>query len=132
MKKTFVRLSAIAAFGLIMASCNNEEANNKLIEADNTAVQALVDSKTAALDAEVAAECDAKVAAAAQAVVDSLANAKPVKGAAKPKAKPAANQLLLRLQLLHLLLKNPKGSKDQLIKAHLLEEVVSKVLATKQ
>jgi hypothetical protein len=90
MKKTFLRFSAIATIGLVMASCNNEEANNKAIEADNVAVQTLVDEKSTALDAEVVAACDAKVLAAAQVVVDSIANAKPVKTAAKPKAKPAA------------------------------------------
>jgi hypothetical protein len=90
MKKTLLRISAIATIGLVMASCNNEEANNKAIEADNAAVQTLVDEKTTALDAEVAAACDAKVLSAAQVVVDSIANAKPVKAAAKPKAKPAA------------------------------------------
>lgn len=90
MKKTFLRFSAIATIGLVMASCNNEEANNKAIEADNVAVQTLVDEKSTALDAEVVAACDAKVLAAAQVVVDSIANAKPVKTNAKPKAKPTA------------------------------------------
>jgi hypothetical protein len=90
MKKTLLRISAITTIGLVMASCNNEEANNKAIEADNAAVQTLVDEKTTALDAEVAAAYDAKVLSAAQVVVDSIANAKPVKAAAKPKAKPAA------------------------------------------
>ena len=90
MKKTLLRISAITTIGLVMASCNNEEANNKAIEADNAAVQTLVDEKTTALDAEVAAACDAKVLSAAQVVVDSIANAKPVKAAAKPKAKPVA------------------------------------------
>ena len=77
MKKAIIKLSALATIGLVMASCSNEEANKKAAEADNAAIQTLVDSKTAAIDAEVSAACDAKVTEAAQAVVDSLANAKP-------------------------------------------------------
>ncbi|MFN8316885.1 MAG: hypothetical protein U0T32_10595 [Chitinophagales bacterium] len=86
MKKALIKLSALATIGLVMASCSNEEANKKAAEADNAAIQTLVDSKTAAIDAEVSAACDAKVTEAAQAVVDSLSKAKPVAGAKKPVA----------------------------------------------
>ena len=78
MKKALIKLSALATIGLVMASCSNEEANKKAAEADNAAIQTLVDSKTAAIDAEVSAACDAKVTEAAQAVADSLAKVKPV------------------------------------------------------
>lgn len=88
MKKALIKLSALATIGLVMASCNNEEANKKAAEADNAAIQTLVDSKTAAIDAEVSAACDAKVTEAAQAVADSLAKVKPVAGAKKPVAAP--------------------------------------------
>lgn len=93
MKKLFVRISAIATIGLIMASCNNEEANTKALESDNAAVQALVDAKVATLDEEVTAACEEKATAAAQLVVDSLAKVKPAVGkavATKAKSKPAA------------------------------------------
>lgn len=85
MKKTFIKISAFATIGLVLASCNNEEANNKLREADDLAVQELVNAKELELDAAVWAECDAKVLEAAEATV--AANAKKV--AVKPKPKPA-------------------------------------------
>jgi hypothetical protein len=53
MKKALIKLSALATIGLVMASCSNEEANKKAAEADNAAIQTLVDSKTANIDAEV-------------------------------------------------------------------------------
>ncbi len=93
MKKALIKLSALATIGLVMASCSNEEANKKAAEADNAAIQTLVDSKTAAIDAEVSAACDAKVTEAAQAVVDSLAKVKPtaeVKKAVAPVKKAPA------------------------------------------
>ncbi|MBL7800269.1 MAG: hypothetical protein JNL95_06040 [Chitinophagales bacterium] len=83
MKKALIKLSALATIGLVMASCSNEEANKKAAEADNAAIQTLVDSKTANIDAEVSAACDAKVNESAQAIVDSLAKATPAKAVAK-------------------------------------------------
>lgn len=93
MKNIFVRISAIATIGLVMASCNNEEANTKALESDNAAVQALVDAKVATLDEEVTAACEEKATAAAQLVVDSLVKIKPAVAkavATKAKSKPAA------------------------------------------
>lgn len=89
MKKTFIKISAFATIGLVLASCNNEEANNKLREADDLAVQELVNAKELELDAAVWAECDAKVLVAAEEAVAANAkkSAKPV--AKKPAAKPA-------------------------------------------
>jgi hypothetical protein len=83
MKKALIKLSALATIGLVMASCSNEEANKKAAEADNAAIQTLVDTKTANIDAEVSAACDAKVNESAQAIVDSLAKATPAKAVAK-------------------------------------------------
>ena len=92
MKKELIKLSALATIGLVMASCSNEEANKKAAEADNAAIQTLVDTKNQALDTEVATACDAKVNEAAQVIVDSLAKAKPAAGktvAAPVKKAPA-------------------------------------------
>lgn len=88
MKKTFLKISAFATIGLVLASCNNEEANKKLQEADDLAVQELVNAKELELDAAVWAECDAKVLVAAEEAV--AANAKKGKAVAKkPATKPA-------------------------------------------
>lgn len=98
MKKIFLNLSVIAVMGLTFTACSNEEANKKAKEADDAAVQALVQEKLANIDAEVATECDAKVLAAAQPIVDSLNAAKAagkkvtvpvVKKPTKPVTKPA-------------------------------------------
>lgn len=85
MKSTFIKLSAFATIGLVLASCNNEEANKKAQEADALAVQALVESKNLELDSAVWAECDAKVLVAAE---EAVANAK--KSTSKPTAKKPA------------------------------------------
>lgn len=94
MKSIFVRFTTLVTIGLVMASCNNEEANKKAQEADEAAIQALVDAKAQAIDEEVSAACDAKVLQAAQDTVAALAasaSKTPTKApvAAKPKAKPA-------------------------------------------
>ena len=85
MKKIFLNLSAVAIMGLALTACNNEEANKKAAEADQVAIQTLVDDKAAAIDAEVAKACEEQVLAAAQATVDSL-NAAATKGGKKPVA----------------------------------------------
>ncbi|MFN8310352.1 MAG: hypothetical protein U0T73_10360 [Chitinophagales bacterium] len=93
MKKIFLNLSAIALIGLALASCNNDEANKKAMEADDAAVQSLVNDKAKGMDDEVAKACDEQVNAAAQAKYDSLmAAAKPgSKGA--PAKKPAPHPI---------------------------------------
>jgi hypothetical protein len=94
MKKTFLKISAIAILGLSLAACNNEEANKKAMEADQAAVDQMVADKSKAGDDEITKACMAKVEEAAKAVVDSAMNAKagakPM--AAKPAAKPLAKK----------------------------------------
>lgn len=87
MKRTFIKLSALTTIGLVLASCNNEEANKKAQEADALAVQALVETKNLELDSAVWAECDAKVAVVADSLLAAVAKKTGVK---KPVAqKPA-------------------------------------------
>ncbi len=94
MKRTFIKLSAFATIGLVLASCNNEEANKKAQEADALAVQALVETKNLELDSAVWAECDAKVAVVADSIVAAAAKKagvkKPVAKKPAAPAKPAA------------------------------------------
>lgn len=80
MKKIFLNLSVIAVMGLTFTACSNEEANKKAKEADDAAVAAMVQEKLANIDAEVMAECDAKVLAAAQPKADSLVAAAKASG----------------------------------------------------
>lgn len=90
MKRTFVKISVLAAtVGVVLASCNNEEANKKAQEADDLAVESLVAAKELALDSALAAEWDAKVLAAADSVFAAKA-ATSKKSAPKPVAKKPA------------------------------------------
>jgi hypothetical protein len=90
MKKIFFAITAGAV--LVLSACNNEEANNKLKEADTAAVQAAVDAKLAELQTSIDATCQATADSIATAQFDqwvaenSKGGKKPV--ASKPKPKP--------------------------------------------
>lgn len=93
MKKLFIRLSVVATMGLALAACGGGD-NKKAMEADNAAIDELVNAKLKTLDDSISGACDAQVTAAATAIADSLSKASapkesPKKPAAKPAAKPA-------------------------------------------
>lgn len=90
MKKIMLNLSAVALMGLAMTACNNDEANKKAREADDAAVQTLVDDKAKAMDEEVAKACDEQVTAAATAKADSIVAAE--NAAAKKAGKPVPHK----------------------------------------
>ena len=93
MKRTFVKITVFAVtFGMVLASCNNEAENAKLQEADDLAVQGLVDAKLASLDSSVQAEWNAKVVAAADSVLAEAKKKGAHHAAAKPVAKPVAKK----------------------------------------
>jgi hypothetical protein len=56
MKKTIIRICSIAAIGLALTACNNDAANKKLIDADNSAIDQLVQDKIKTATAKVEAE----------------------------------------------------------------------------
>jgi len=91
MKKIFLVLGVCGAMAATLSSCNNAAETEKLTNEQNAKIQSLVDEKLTALEAEVAAECDAEVLTAATAQYDSLvlAAAATTKGGKKPVAKPA-------------------------------------------
>jgi hypothetical protein len=90
MKKLFIRLSVVATMGLALAACGGGD-NKKAMEADNAAIDELVNAKLKTLDDSISGACDAQVTAAATAIADSLSKASaPKEGAKKPAAKPAA------------------------------------------
>ncbi len=53
MKKALIKLSALATIGLLWQVAAMKKLAKKVAEADNAAIQTLVDSKTANIDAEV-------------------------------------------------------------------------------
>lgn len=77
----------IAGTALVMAACNNAEEVKKQQDAENAAIQTLVDEKLGGLQEEVTKECDSIVLAQATAISDSL-TAAAKKGGVKPKPKP--------------------------------------------
>jgi hypothetical protein len=75
MKKILIRLCSIAAIGLALTACNNDAANKTAIDADNSAIDQLVQDKTKALDDSLSKACDDQVSAAVDAKMDSLIKA---------------------------------------------------------
>lgn len=65
MKKTIIRICSIAAIGLALTACNNDAANKKLIDADNSAIDQLVQDKIKTLDDSLDKACADQVLAAA-------------------------------------------------------------------
>ena len=83
-KKIF---TMIAGTVLVMAACNNAEEVKKQVDAENAAIQTLVDEKLGGLQEEVTKECDSIILAQATTISDSL-TAAAKKGGVKPKPKP--------------------------------------------
>ncbi|MBL0308597.1 MAG: hypothetical protein IPP77_02585 [Bacteroidetes bacterium] len=97
MKKKFMNLSAVAMLSasFILGSCDNAAENQKLMDADNTAIQTMVDAKMAELQAQADADCTAQVQEKADALyAEAMAAASKggKKVVAKPVAKPAAKK----------------------------------------
>lgn len=91
MKKIFFAITAGAV--LVLSSCNNEEANNKLKEVDAAAIQTAVDAKFAELQTAADAACQVTADSIATVAFDTwvaeqekAAGKKP--GSTKPKPKP--------------------------------------------
>jgi|GEM_PF-6251125 hypothetical protein len=99
MKKIFLVLGVCGAMAATLSSCNNAAETEKLTNEQNAKLQSLVDEKLTALEAEVAAECDAEVLTVATAQFDSLvavATAAASKGGKKPAAKPAPKPVVAK------------------------------------
>jgi hypothetical protein len=73
MKKTIIRICSIAAIGLALTACNNDAANKKLIDADNSAIDQLVQDKIKTLDDSLDKACADQVLTAATAKVEAEA-----------------------------------------------------------
>ncbi|MBS1685617.1 MAG: hypothetical protein JSS76_12725 [Bacteroidetes bacterium] len=83
MKKTLIKLCSVAAIGLALTACNNDAANKQAQDADNAAIDQMVQDKVKTLDDSLTKVCEDKVALAAE----EKLKAEP----AKPGAKPAAH-----------------------------------------
>lgn len=83
MKKTLIKLCSVAAIGLALTACNNDAANKQTQDADNAAIDQMVQDKVKTLDDSLTKVCEDKVALAAE----EKLKAEP----AKPGAKPAAH-----------------------------------------
>lgn len=94
MKKIFMVFAISASAALALNSCNNAEEVAKQTQEQNAKIQSLLDEKVAALETEVAAECDSEAATLAQAQFDSLVAvaAKTGKKVAPVAKKPAVKQ----------------------------------------
>lgn len=80
MKKTFIKLCSVAMIGLALTACNNDAANKQAQDADNAAIDQLVQDKVKTLDDSLTKVCEDKVTLAAEEKVK-----------AEPAAKPAAH-----------------------------------------
>ncbi|MCW3127128.1 MAG: hypothetical protein JWO03_2786 [Bacteroidetes bacterium] len=65
MKKTLIKLCSVAAIGLALTACNNDAANKVALDADNTAIDNIVQDKIKTLDDSLSKVCDDQVLAAA-------------------------------------------------------------------
>ena len=70
MKKTLIRICSIAAIGLALSACNNDAANKTAMDADNSAIDQMVQDKVKTLDDSLAKVCDDQVTAAAVAKIE--------------------------------------------------------------
>ena len=75
MKKSLIKLCSIAAIGLALTACNNDEANKKAMDADNSSIDQMVSDKVKTLDDSLTKVCDDQVTAAVTAKIDSMAKA---------------------------------------------------------
>ncbi|MBS1593436.1 MAG: hypothetical protein JST90_03880 [Bacteroidetes bacterium] len=66
MKKTLIKLCSVAAIGLALTACNNDAANKQAQDADNAAIDQMVQDKVKTLDDSLTKVCEDKVAMAAE------------------------------------------------------------------
>ncbi len=86
MKKTLIKLCSVAAIGLALTACNNDAANKQAQDADNAAIDQMVQDKVKMLDDSLTKACEDKVALAA----DEKLKAEPAKPGTKPVAHHSA------------------------------------------
>lgn len=82
MKKTLIKLCSVAAIGLALTACNNDAANKQAQDADNAAIDQLVQDKVKTLDDSLTKACEDKVSLAAEEKLKS----EPAPKGAKPVA----------------------------------------------